>query len=123
MVEAGERLRTGQLLQVPQIAIEAAAREIEMLLRRMAANHGQPWEVAHAFTASGPQGEAIYAHFGSGSRQSREGMLADAVCGAYNSPDVITAADTSRFSNARIHGANANALAQDLYRFRLYRTA
>ena len=123
MVDMGQRLRTGQLLQVPQVAIQAAAREIEMLITRMAANHTRPWQVAHAFTATGPQGDAIYAHVGAGSRQSREGMLADAVCGAYNSPDVITASDTTRFSNARIHGANANALAQDLYRFRLYRTA
>jgi len=123
MVAMGQRLRTGQLLQVPQVAIEAAAREIEMLITRMAANHTRPWQVAHAFTATGPQGDAIYAQVGAGSRQSREGTLADAVCGAYNSPNVITASDTTRFSNARIHGANANALAQDLYRFRLYRTA
>jgi hypothetical protein len=53
---------------------------------------------------------------------AHEGALADAVCGAYNSPDVITASDISRFQNARIHGANANRLARDLYRFRLYRT-
>jgi hypothetical protein len=123
MVDAGERLRIGQLLQVPQVAIEAAAREVEQLITRMAAHHGQPWQVSHGFTASGPQGDAIYAHVGAGSARDREGMLADAVCGAYNSPDVIAAADTSRFSNARIHGANANVLAQDLYRFRLYRTA
>jgi hypothetical protein len=122
MVDMGERLRIGQLLQVPQIAIEAAAREVEMLLTRMAANQSQPWQVAHGFTATGPIGDAIYASVGTGDMQSREGMLADAVCGAYNSPDVITAADTTRFSNARIHGQNANDLAQDLYRFRLYRT-
>lgn len=123
MVDMGERLRMGQLLQVPQIAIEAAAREVQGLITRMAANHAQPWQVTHGFTATGPQSDAIYAHVGSGDRKSREGALADAVCGAYNSPDVITASDTTRFSNARIHGQNANLLAQDLYRFRLFRTA
>ena len=46
MVDMGQRLRTGQLLQVPQVAIEAAAREIEMLITRMAANHTRPWQVA-----------------------------------------------------------------------------
>lgn len=122
-VAMGERLRIGQLLQVPQVAIEAAAREIEMLLTRMGSNLTRPWQVSHNFTASGPQGDAIYAHVGSGSQQSREGTLADAVCGAYNSPDVITTSDTSRYTNATIHGSNANDLAQDLYRFRLYRTS
>ncbi|MBL0392329.1 DUF4157 domain-containing protein [Ramlibacter monticola] len=122
MVAMGERLRIGQLLQVPQVAIEAAAREVEMLLTRMAANTTRPWQVTHGFTATGPQGDAIYARVGAGNQQDREGMLADAVCGAYNSPDVITASDTSRFSNARIHGGNANVLARDLYRFRLYRS-
>lgn len=123
MVDMGQRLRVGQLLQVPQIAIEAAAREIEMLLTRMAANRTQPWQVDHAFNATGPQGDAIYTQVGTGNQMEREGTLADAVCGAYNSPDVITASNTSTFSNARIHGANANGLAQDLYRFRLYRSA
>lgn len=121
MVDMGERLRTGQLLQVPQIAIEAAAREVELLLDRMAANRSRPWQVDHEFNATGAQGDAIYAHVGSGAMANREARLADAVCGAYNSPDVITASDTSRFSNARIHGSNAYALAQDLYRFRLFR--
>jgi hypothetical protein len=113
------------LLQVPQLAIEAAAREIEMLLGRMGANRTRPWQVDHSFNAPGPEGTAIYTHVGSASasQQTREGLLADSVCGAYNSPDVITAMDTSRFSNASIHGANANGLAQDLYRFRLFRSA
>ena len=123
MVDMGERLRIGQLLQVPQVAIEAAAREVELLLVRMGANRSAPWQVSHGFNAAGPNGTAIYADVGLGSQRQREGALADAVCGAYNSPDVITAADTSRFTNARIHGANANRLAQDLYRFRLYRGA
>lgn len=121
MVDAGEKLRTSQLLQVPQVAIEAAAREIEMLITRMAANPAKPWQVSHSFTASGPIGDAIYAQMGVGPLMSREGRLADAVCGAYNSPDVITASNTSTFTNATIHGGNANLLAQDLFRFRLYR--
>jgi hypothetical protein len=123
MVDMGERLRVGQLLQVPQVAIEAAAREVEQLLTRMGANRGSPWQVDHGFNAAGPNGSAIYADVGTGSTMSREGTLADLVCGAYNSPDVITASDTSRFRNARIHGRNANRLAQDLYRFRLFRAA
>jgi hypothetical protein len=122
MVDMGERLRTGQLLQVPQVAIEAAAREIEQLLTRMGANRGRPWQIDHDFNATGPQGNAIYSQVGAGGMMNREATLADAVCGAYNSPDVITASNTSTFSNARIHGQNANHLARDLYRFRLFRT-
>ena len=123
MVDFGEKLRTGQLLQVPQVAIEAAAREIALLLTTMAAHHASPWQMAHHFTATGPAGEAIYADVGTGNQTNREAALAGAVCGAYNSPDVITATDTSRYPNATIHGENAEGLAEDLARFRLFHTS
>jgi hypothetical protein len=123
MVDFGEKLRAGQLLQIPQVAVEAAAREIALLLTKMAAHHASPWQVAHHFTATGPEGEAIYAHVGTGTQTNREAALAGAVCGAYNSPDVITTADTSRYPNATIHGSNAEYLAQDLARFRLFHTS
>jgi hypothetical protein len=123
MVDFGEKLRTGQLLQVPQVAIEAAAREIALLLTTMAAHRVSPWQMAHHFTATGPEGDGIYAHVGTGSQTNREAALAGAVCGAYNSPDVIIAADTSRYQNATIHGSNAEGLAEDLARFRLFHTS
>lgn len=123
LAKKGRQMRISQLLQVPQVAIEAAAREIESLIKRMAAHLTQPWQQAHYFTATGPQGDAIYKHVGTGDQQSREGALAEVVCGAYNSPDIIAAPDTSGFRNASVHGANANELAQDLYRFRLFRTS
>ena len=58
---------------------------------------------------------------GASPAMSRHGRVADAVRGAYNSPDVIAASNTTTFTNAAIHGSNANLLAQDLFRFRLCR--
>ena len=121
-IEMGERLRIGQLLQIPQVAIEAAAREIELLLTRMAANHGSPWQSMHNFTAPGPMGNTIYAHIGGGSQVLQERNLAKMVSGAYNSPNVITGRDISQFPNANIHGDNASILAMKLFQFRLFRT-
>ena len=118
--DMGLNMRIAQLLQVPQVAIEAAAREVERLIVEMAANHGKPWQLRNNFVALGPSGTAIYTHVGSGSDMDREGTLAEAICGAYNSPRIVTATDTSAFDNASIHGANAKDLAQDLYRFRLF---
>lgn len=122
-IERGERLRTAQLLQVPQVAIEAAAREIELLLNRMARNYSRPWQIQHGFTATGPMGNVIYDHVGGGSEFNRERNLAQMVSGAYNSPDIITARDISHFPNATTHGNNAYVLAGELFRFQIFRTA
>lgn len=95
--------------------------EVEMLLTRMATNPAKPGPISHSFTASGPVGDAIHTRTGASSSMSREGRFADAACGACNSPDVIAASNTTTFTNAAIHGSNANLLAQDLFRFRLCR--
>ena len=121
MVELGERLHVGQLLQVPQVAIEAAAREIALQLTRMVANRQRPWQIEHHFNATGLSGDSIYDDVDAGHPMNREGTLARAVAGAYNSPGVVTTDDTSRFPNANIHGSNAAAIAQDLFRARLFR--
>ncbi len=92
--EAGLRMRVAQLLQIPQVSIEAGAREIALLLTRMADNRDKPWQQAHGFGASGPEGDAIYDHMAGGAGQG-EADLAEAVSGAYISPAIITAMDAS----------------------------
>jgi len=122
---AGRRLRVGRQLQVPQVAIEAAAREIEILINRMGANRNSPWQRRFTFRASGVAGDAIYDSVGPPNtpRAAREGMLAMMVSGAYNSPNVIDTGNPSGFRNALVHGTNAQTHAIQLYRLGLFRTA
>jgi hypothetical protein len=122
MVEMGKRLRAGQLLQIPQVAIEAAAQEIAILLRKAGANQKQPWQQAHLFKATGPQGNAIYSQVGTGSQMDREGELASLVGGAYNSPDIIITSDLSRYNDRGLpHASNARGYAKDLFKAGLFR--
>jgi hypothetical protein len=118
----GRRLRVARQLQVPQVAIEAAAREVEILLNRMARNPDKPWQRQFRFSARGAVGDAVYSDIGppGSSAEAREGMLAMLVCGAYNSPNVIDTGDVSGFRNATVHGTNAKAHAIGLSRMGLF---
>jgi hypothetical protein len=118
----GRRLRVARQLQVPQVAIEAAAREVEILLNRMARNTDKPWQRQFRFQARGAVGDAIYSDLGPPGTpaEAREGMLAMLVCGAYNSPNVIDTGDVSGFTNAIVHGTNARAHATGLSRMGLF---
>jgi len=124
-IEQGRRVAIGRKLQVPQFAIEAAAREIALLLTRMGQNQDKPWQTRHHFTASGPSGLSIYQQVGTGSQIGREGALATMVTAAYNSPDIIITSDPSeeRYPNARAHGDNGGAVARSLYVYGLFRTS
>lgn len=120
------RRQAAQQLQIPQVAIEAAAREIEILLNRMGQNRNHPWQQQHHFVARGAEGEDIYNHIGAqnAAKAVREGLLARMVAAAYNSPDIIVTHDSgvARYRNAHIHGENAQLRALDLFRFGLFRT-
>jgi hypothetical protein len=124
--EMGVRLHVAQRLQVPAVAIEAAAREVELLLNRMGQNRDRPWQLRHGFRATGAVGDAIYEQVGDArdSREAREGLLARMVAAAYNSPDVISASDPSAitYPNANIHGDNARARAMELNQQGLFRS-
>jgi hypothetical protein len=125
-IQAGLRLRVAQRLQVPQVAVEAAAREIEILLLRMGQHRNRPWQRQHGFAARGTEGAAIYDRIGSTgeSREAREGLLARMVTAAYNSPEIIVSPDPGpkSYSNANIHGDNGRLRAMELYRLGLFRT-
>ncbi|WP_338845315.1 DUF4157 domain-containing protein [Massilia sp. W12] len=120
----GRRRRIGRQLQAPQVAIEAAAREIAYLLGRMVNNQHSPWQRQFNFRAGSISGEAIYNHIGAprSSQEEREGMLAMLTSGAYNSPHVIDSPAQQGFRNARIHGGNARLHAIQLYRLGLFHT-
>jgi hypothetical protein len=121
----GRRRRVGRQLQVPQVGIEAAAREIEILIDRMGANLDSPWQRRFNFRARGANGDAIYGSVGAPNAtvEQREGMLAMMVAGAYNSPNVIDTGNPDGFRNALIHGGNAQSHAIQLYRLGLFRSA
>ena len=120
------RLLVGRRLQVPQFAIEAAARNIARLLRRMGENLNRPFQIRYQFIATGPVGDSIYDSVWHGNRILREGKLAYMVGAAYNSPDIIIADDPvgvdSRYNvNAIPNGQSAEGVAQILARFGLFR--
>jgi hypothetical protein len=120
------REHVGQQLQIPQVAIEAAAREIEILLLQMIANRRRLWQQRSDFTAARLRGDEIYDFVGDPTEplEAREGLLARMVSAAYNSPQIIVSPvpDPSRYRNANIHGNNARLRAMELYRLGLFRT-
>ena len=126
LVQAGLRHRVAQQLQVPQVAIEAAAREIEILLRRMITNRTMHlWEQQSGLSATRLDADAVYDSVAPGaSREAQEGILARMVSAAYNSPEIViaTAPGRDRYPNANIHGDNARLRAMELYQFGLFRT-
>jgi outer membrane protein OmpA-like peptidoglycan-associated protein len=120
------RRLVGERLQVPQFAIEAAAREIAHLLRRMGENLDKPFQIRNQFFATGPVGDSIYDGVWHGDRISREAQLAYMVGAAYNSPDIIIAENplgmNSEYQeNAIPNGQSASNMAQILATYGLFR--
>jgi hypothetical protein len=121
------RLAVNKRLQIPQHAIDAAAREIRILLDRMIANRGASWQTKLGFThgglGSGGSAQLIYADVAGSDQREKELKLSNLITGAYNSPNVIAAADSSmsKFPNANIHGQNSRMIAGDLFDFGLFR--
>ena len=133
-------------LQVMQVAIEAAAREIRRLLTLMNGHLTGVWQTEHAFTGPAPasgnpwdfyydrvRGPAAYesatapaeVHVG------RVRALTDLVVAAYNSPDIVIALGpgssllfgghaTGAYAGGRAHGSNAATIAEDVERAHLF---
>jgi hypothetical protein len=125
--ENEQRLAINKRLQVPQHAVEAAAREIRILLDRMIAHRSSPWQLSQGFTHAGLHpaltAQAIYADVAGASQRDKEMNLGTLATGAYNSPGIIAAANASMtaFPNANIHGDNSRMISGDLYDFGLFR--
>lgn len=119
------RLAINRRLQVPQHAIDAAAREIRLLLDRMIANPGAAWQTSGGFThtglAPGADPQTIYAGVAGAGQREKEQRLTQQTTAAYNSPDIIIATNPSTYRNATIHGSNSRLIAADLFDFGLYR--
>lgn len=114
-------------LQVPQFAIDAAAREIRILIDRMIANRGASWQTRQGFThaglAPGASPQSIYANVNGADQREKEMNLGTMIAGAYNSPAIISAVVSSQavFPNANIHGDNSRMISGDLFDFGLFR--
>jgi hypothetical protein len=109
-------------LTIPQFAIEAAAREVALLLRHMGEHLDRPWQAAFQPPWSWPQAD-VYSQLRMGSPSSRERQLARIVCAAYNSPGIIITHDLARYVGAITHGDNARRWSDILAIYGLFRTA
>ena len=106
-------------LQTGQFAVEAAAREIRLLLDRMKANPESAW--LKKFNPTSVTGQQVFDGLPSPlSQELREARLAEIVAAAYNSPDIIDAEHPERYQNGPIHGKNAGVLAQVFYQWQLF---
>jgi RHS repeat-associated protein len=123
----------GEKLKAPEVAIEAAARRIEQLLRLAL---GSPNKFANEFLLAFPSFAAdIYSQVDDGGHNSqkvKERRLASLIASAYNSPDILIAinpgdpfdVDTpGPYANARIHGVNARDISDDLFEFDLFHSS
>jgi len=117
-----ERFYVKGHLKVPQYAIDAAAKEIRILLDGVAANPKSAWVSRFGFESSVIKtNDDIYQGFPNGSQMEKEEKLAEMVAAAYNSPDIIKAKHPERYNNGPIHGQNAADVARDFYRWNLFR--
>jgi len=129
-------------LQIMQIAIEAAAREIKRLLELMTENKMSPWQTQHHFKPP-----SVVDAFGSDVRQlyyqqgqiwgriptERFMSLCDLVIAAYNSPNIVIATtpgvsefikpsnSSTTYMNGRIHGANGAWIGGEIHDAGLFR--
>jgi RHS repeat-associated protein len=123
----------GEKLKTPEIAIEAAARRIEQLLRLAL---GSPNKFANEFLLAFPSFTAdIYSQVDDGgynSQKAKERRLASLIASAYNSPDILIALNPGDpfdietpgpYANARIHGVNARGISDDLFEFDLFHSS
>jgi len=111
-------------LRVPQYGIDAAAKEIRILIDRMKANRESVWLKQFGFDVNrAGDGQRIYDGFIEGSQEDKEMKLANMMAAAYNSPDIIIAKDPLRnYSvNAVPHGKNAAEMAKLLRAWDLFR--
>lgn len=127
---------TWQRLNEPEHAIEAAAREIDWILKAMNRFAERPWQ-RYFFTGPidrtkpyvsvrpWPGADHSGRAGGEAEQAAREESLAVAVCSAYNAPSIITSHSVptpggengdAPFQNARGHGRRAGRIAGALVR-------
>jgi hypothetical protein len=111
----------------PRSAIEAAAREIRLLLGKMVEHRNKPWQKSFGFNLPGMdrlvQPDSLYTYILGETPLSREQRAALLLAGAYNSPAIITATaeeitegnSNFKFSNAIPHASNASVTAGRLF--------
>ncbi|MBI4650394.1 DUF4157 domain-containing protein [Candidatus Desantisbacteria bacterium] len=128
-----ERQMVENRLTIPQYAIEAVAREINILLNNMVIRRGNPWQRHFGFNLTDISQLAspndIYNYINGHNQLSKEYHLAEMITAAYNSPEIINAVRQESiqegssgfiYSNARIHGNNSIQIAGDLYVMNLF---
>jgi hypothetical protein len=129
-------------LQIMQVAIEAAAREIKRLLELMTEHKLSPWQAQHSFRppnvvdAFGSDVRDLYYQPGQiwGRIPTERFMsLCDLVIAAYNSPKIVIAQtpgdsefmkpsnSSTTYLNGRIHGANGAWIGGEIYDAGLFR--
>lgn len=117
-----ERVTIAGRLKVAQFAIDAAAREIRILLEQIKANPGSAWVKQFEFNAAKAGiGQQIYDGFARGTQRQKEAQLANMVTAAYNSPDIIVAKEPTKYDNATRHGQNGGIVAELLFIWRFFR--
>lgn len=121
-------------LTIPAYAIEAAAREIKLILEEMTKNRSNPWQQSFAFSLTSMSSlgtpNDIYNYIAGTNPREQEQNLAEMVTAAYNSPDILRAKQHASitqgavgfiYSNGTIHGSNASWIARELFDNNLYR--
>ena len=117
-----------QRLTIPVFAVEAAAREIRIILDKMIKNAANPWQVRFSFRLTSfsqlSTPNDIYNYIDGSNPREKEMNLAEMVVAAYNSPDIVVAQKPSSidrndkafiYRNATIHGANSRSIAAHLF--------
>lgn len=115
-------------LRVPQYAIEAAARELERLIRHMTKSRANVWQRLLGFSLASfddiRAGEDLYLYINGKTDSERACNLARLCAAAYNSPEIIDAqleesitpgSPGFKYAKGVPHGDNAWEVVRDLY--------
>jgi len=119
------RYTVSRALKIPQVSIDAASKEIHLVLEAAAKNPEGPWQRTFDypfFMTRPPDDVQKYYDFVRGGDQGRrEVNLAQMIAAGYNSPAIMKTNDITTFTNAIPHGINAGKIAEDLFNFGLFR--
>jgi RHS repeat-associated protein len=120
------RTNVSVALKIPQISIDAAAKEIHLVLEAAGKNPEGPWQRKFDypfFITQPPDDPQTYYDFvPGGDPLFREMNLAFMIAAGYNSPDITKTHDLTRYEDGAIlHGKNARFIAKDLAIFGLFR--
>jgi len=115
-------------LTIPQYAIEAAAREIALLIKNMTAHRENPWQKQFGFSLEDVNQlksvNDIYKYILGKNQLEKEKNLAELIAAAYNSPEIVIAVKQEsitrdspefKYRDAVPHGDNARDAAEALH--------